>query len=188
MASPPPSLADLSLFKKQAFIDGLWTAAESGSTFDVEDPSTGDVIATMPEMDTEDVEKAIKAASKAFSSFSKITARERGQILRRWFDLITDNASDLATLITLENGKPYHEALSEVHYAAAFVEWFSEEAPRVYGETIAASVPGRRVYTIREPVGVCGLITPWNWPAGMVSPSSCHSISLYASREGLEDS
>lgn len=89
-------------------------------------------------------------------------------MLRRWYDLIMENVDDLATLVTLENGKTYEDAVSEIKYAAAFVEWFSEEAPRLYGETGSSSVEGRRVYTIREPVGVCGLITPWNWPAGMV--------------------
>lgn len=174
MSSPQPTLADSSLFKTQALIDGVWIGAQSGNNFDVHDPCTANIVATMPEMDAEDVEKAIEAASKAFSSFSKTTARERGRILRRWFQLISDNISDLATLITLENGKPYYEAVSEVEYAAAFVEWFSEEAPRLYGETIPSSFLGRRVYTVREPVGVCGLITPWNWPAGMVR---CHFIS-----------
>lgn len=157
------------MFKTQGFIGGKWVAAHSGSTFDVQDPSTGKVIATMPDMTTEDVGLAIQAASTAFESFKKTTPRERARLLRKWYQLIDENATSLATLITLENGKPYAEALSEVHYAADYVEWFSEGAARIGGETIAASTAGRRIYTIHEPVGVCGLISPWNWPAGMVS-------------------
>lgn len=156
------------MFRTQGFIDGKWATAKSGDTFDVQDPSTGKVIATMPDMTTEDVEAAIQAAAKAFESFKKTTPRDRARLLRKWYQLIEENADDLATLITMENGKPFAEALGEVHYAADYVEWFSEEAARIGGETIAASTAGRRIYTIHEPVGVCGLISPWNWPAGMV--------------------
>lgn len=114
----------------------------------------------MPEMDKGDTELAIKAAADAFPSFRKTTARERSRMLRKWYQLMVDNADDLAKLITWENGKPMADAKGEVTYAANFFEWFSEEAPRAYGDTIAATVPGNRVFTIKEPVGVCGLITP----------------------------
>lgn len=176
MSSELQRLEDLSLFKTQAYIDGKWVNSLSGATFDVYDPSTGSLLGSMPEMAAEDAVSAITAASKAFSTFKTITARKRGQLLRRWYDLIVEHKNDLATLITLENGKPLAEALDETQYAADFLEWFSEEAPRIYGETIPASVAGRRVQTIREPVGVCGLITPWNWPAGMASQQQYLSV------------
>lgn len=124
------------------------------------DPSTGKVIATMPEMDKFDTEAAISAAAAALLSFRKTTGRERSHMLRKWFQLMVDNADDLAKLITWENGKPLADAKGEVTYAANFFEWFAEEAPRVYGDTIPASIAGNRVFTIKEPVGVCGLITP----------------------------
>jgi succinate-semialdehyde dehydrogenase / glutarate-semialdehyde dehydrogenase len=158
-----PSLKDESLFKTQAYINGQWVNSRSGQTFEVQDPATGKLIGTMPEMANDDVDHAIDCAQKAFLTFRKTTNRERSKMLRKWYDLIMANEDDLATLITWENGKPYYEAKDEVKYAADFVEWFSEEAPRIYGETIPASVDGRRVYTMKEPVGVCGLVTPWNW-------------------------
>lgn len=114
----------------------------------------------MPEMNKEDVEAAIKAAQDAGPAFRKLTARQRSRMLHKWFTLMMDNADDLAKLITWENGKPMADSKGEVTYAANFFEWFSEEAVRLYGETIPATVPGNRVFTIKEPVGVCGLITP----------------------------
>lgn len=114
----------------------------------------------MPEMNKEDADAAIQAAADAFPSFRKTTARERSRMLRKWYQLMMDNAEDLAKLITWENGKPTADAKGEVTYAANFFEWFAEEAPRTYGHTISATVPGNRVFTIKEPVGVCGLITP----------------------------
>lgn len=134
------------------------------------DPATHKPIGKMPEMNKEDVQSAIDAAAAALPEFRKKTGRERAKMLRKWYDLMIENADDLAKLITWENGKPMADAKGEVAYAANFFEWFSEEAPRVYGDTIPATVPGNRVFTIKEPVGVCGLITPWNFP---VSSNSC---------------
>lgn len=114
----------------------------------------------MPEFDDADTQLAIDAAYAALPSFRTKTGRERSKLLRKWYDLMVENAEDLATLITWENGKPLADAKGEVTYAANFFEWFSEEAPRVYGDTIPASIAGNRVFTIKEPVGVCGLITP----------------------------
>ncbi|KAL1862794.1 hypothetical protein VTK73DRAFT_6611 [Phialemonium thermophilum] len=165
-----PKLRDPSLLKKDVcYINGQWVAAKSGKTFEVHDPSTGQLIATAPEFDIEDTERAIEAAEKAFQSFRHQTGRARSKLLRRWYDLVMENADDLAALITWENGKPLADAKGEVVYAANFLEWFSEEAPRIYGDTIPSSVPGNRVWTIKEPVGVCGLITPWNFPAAMIT-------------------
>ncbi|WEW59262.1 succinate semialdehyde dehydrogenase NADP+ linked [Emydomyces testavorans] len=135
----------------------------------ITDPSTGKLIGTCPEFTTEDTEKAIDAAVAAFPTFRKSLARERARMLRRWYQLLMDNADDLATLITWENGKPCADAKGEVTYAANFFEWFSEEAPRIYGDTIPSSVPGNRVMALKEPVGVCGFITPWNFPAAMIT-------------------
>jgi succinate-semialdehyde dehydrogenase/glutarate-semialdehyde dehydrogenase len=133
------------------------------------DPATGKVIGSCPECSKEDVDNAISAAEAAWPAFRKLTGRERGRMLRKWYELMIQNADDLALLITWENGKPLADAKGEVNYAAAFFEWFGEEAPRCYGETIPATVPGNRVFTTREPVGVCGLITPWNFPAAMIT-------------------
>ncbi|KAF2007428.1 succinic semialdehyde dehydrogenase [Amniculicola lignicola CBS 123094] len=169
MGSSMPPLSDKSLLKSQAYVNGEWIDAKSGKTFEVTDPATGKVIGTMPEMDRQDTEAAIAAAAAALPSFRKTTGRERSKMLRKWYQLMMDNADDLAKLITWENGKPLADAKGEVTYAANFFEWFSEEAPRVYGSTIPASIAGNRVFTTKEPVGVCGLITPWNFPAAMIT-------------------
>ncbi|KJZ71553.1 Putative succinate-semialdehyde dehydrogenase [Hirsutella minnesotensis 3608] len=165
-----PKLNDPSLLKHDVcYINGQWKPAKSGKTFEVHDPSTGKLIGTCAECNSDDTKSAIQAASAAFSSFRTTTGRERSKLLRKWYDLVVANADDIAKLITWENGKPLGDAKGEVAYAANFFEWFSEEAPRTYGDTIPATVPGNRVWTIKEPVGVCGLITPWNFPAAMIT-------------------
>lgn len=128
-----------------------------------------DELAKCPEFDAQDTEASIKAAAAAFPTYRKTPARQRARLLRRWYDLMMENADDLARIITLENGKAFTEAKGEVTYAANFFEWFSEEAPRIYGETIEASNPNCRLVTIKHPVGVCGLIAPWNFPAAMIT-------------------
>ncbi|KAK3341469.1 succinate-semialdehyde dehydrogenase NADP+ [Lasiosphaeria hispida] len=163
-------LKDPSLFKQDVcYVNGEWVKARSGKTFEVNDPATGKLIGTCPDFDAQDTENAIAAADAAFEPFRKTTGRSRSKLLRKWYDLMVENADDLATLITWENGKPMADAKGEVTYAANFFEWFSEEAPRIYGDTIPSSTPGNRVWTIKEPVGVCGLITPWNFPAAMIT-------------------
>ncbi|RPB24839.1 succinic semialdehyde dehydrogenase [Terfezia boudieri ATCC MYA-4762] len=164
-----PPLKDKSLLREEAFVNGKWVGAKSGKTFDVHDPASNEKIGSCPEMTREDVVLAIQHAHTAFKSFKATTARERSRLLRRWYELMVENASDLATLITWENGKPLADAKGEVTYAANFFEWFSEEAPRTYGDHIPSSTAGNRIITIRQPVGVCGLITPWNFPAAMVT-------------------
>ncbi|KAM0280289.1 hypothetical protein ACHAQH_004125 [Verticillium albo-atrum] len=126
-------------------------------------------VALCPEFDVEDTEAAIEAAREAFALYRKIPARTRARWLRRWYELVVENVDDLALIITLENGKPLADSKAEVHYAASFFEWFSEEAPRIHGETIQASNPGCRLVTLKEPIGVCGLIAPWNFPAAMIT-------------------
>ncbi|KAF8858172.1 succinate semialdehyde dehydrogenase-like protein [Acephala macrosclerotiorum] len=170
MSHSVPKLNDPSLLKTDvAYVNGEWVKAKSGKTFEVHDPSSGKLIGTAPEFDAADTQKAIEAAAAAFPSFRTKTGRERSKLLRKWYDLMVENAEDIAKLITWENGKPLADAKGEAAYAASFFEWFSEEAPRVYGDTIPASVAGNRVVTIKEPVGVCGLITPWNFPAAMIT-------------------
>ncbi|KAI4158728.1 MAG: hypothetical protein LQ342_007194 [Letrouitia transgressa] len=164
-----PTLSDKSLFKQQCYVNGEWVKAKTGKTFEVKDPGTGKTIGTCPECSKEDIDEAIKVAAAAFPFFRKTTGRERARMLRKWYQLMMDNADDIAKLITWENGKPFADAKGEAAYAASFFEWFSEEAPRTDGDTIPASVPGNRVFTIKEPVGVCGLITPWNFPAAMIT-------------------
>lgn len=167
--SSVPKLKDPSLLISKAYVNGEFVDSSTSQTFDVHDPGSGKKIASCPEMNKEDVSKAIAAAAEAFKSFRKTLPRERANMLRKWYNLMQENAEDLATLITWENGKPFNDAKGEVAYAANFFQWFSEEAPRVYGDTIYASVPGNRVMTIKQPVGVCGLITPWNFPAAMIT-------------------
>lgn len=162
-------LHDKSLLKSQGYINGKWVNAKSGDTFEVTDPASEKVIATMPDMNRDDTEEAIKAAAAALPSFRKLTAQARARLLHKWYMAVMDNLDDLAMLITYENGKPLAESRAEVMYAADYFEWFSGEAPRIYGDTIAATKADHRMYTIKQPVGVCGLITPWNWPAGMVT-------------------
>ena len=162
-------MKDPSLLIEKSYVNGEFIDSSSGKTFEVHDPSTGKLIGKMAEANKQDTENAIAAASTAFVSFRKTLARERATMLRKWYNLMQENAEDLATLITWENGKPLADAKGEVQYAANFFQWFSEEAPRVYGDTIPSSVPGNRVITMRQPVGVCGLITPWNFPAAMIT-------------------
>jgi succinate-semialdehyde dehydrogenase/glutarate-semialdehyde dehydrogenase len=164
-----PKLKDPSLLIEKSYVNGEWVSASDGTTFDVHDPSSGEKIASAPEFTRDDTIKAIEAATTAFATFRKTLPRERATMLRKWYDLMQENAEDLATLITWENGKPIADAKGEVAYAANFFQWFSEEAPRVYGDTIGASVPGNRVMTLKQPIGVCGLITPWNFPAAMIT-------------------
>ncbi|TKW54777.1 Glutarate-semialdehyde dehydrogenase DavD [Colletotrichum tanaceti] len=156
-----PKLKDPSLLKQDVcYVNGEWIKAKSGKTFDVTDPATGEKIASCPEFAKADTDAAIAAAATAFETFRTKTGRERSKLLRKWYDLLMENAEDLTTLITWENGKPVADAKGEVTYAANFFEWFSEEAPRIYGDTIPSSVPGNRVWTIKEPVGgVVNIVT-----------------------------
>ncbi|TDZ32577.1 putative succinate-semialdehyde dehydrogenase [Colletotrichum spinosum] len=164
-----PQLKDASLLRTTCYVNGQWVGAASGKVFSVENPSTLAEVAKCPEFDNNDTEAAILAASAAFKTYRKTPARTRARHLRKWYDLMMENAEDLATIITLENGKPLADARTEVSYAASFFEWFSEEAPRIYGDTIQASNPSCRLVTLKEPIGVCGLIAPWNFPAAMIT-------------------
>ncbi|KZZ89125.1 succinate-semialdehyde dehydrogenase [Ascosphaera apis ARSEF 7405] len=170
MGHTVPELKDKSLFiENKCYVNGEWVPAQDGKTFQVNDPATGEKIGTCAEFTVSDTTRAIDAAVAAFPSFRQTLPRERSRMLRRWYDLMMANAEDIATLITWENGKPLADAKGEANYAASFFEWFSEEAPRIYGDTVAATVPGTRVITVKEPIGPVGIVTPWNFPAAMVT-------------------
>jgi succinate-semialdehyde dehydrogenase/glutarate-semialdehyde dehydrogenase len=162
-------LKDTALLRQQCFIDGRWTGADEGGTIDVENPATSEKIGTIPKMGATETRRAISAASVAMGSWAAKTAKERAVILRRWFDLIMQNQQDLATLMTAEQGKPLAESVGEIAYAASFIEWFAEEAKRVYGDVIPGHQPDKRIVVLRQPVGVVAAITPWNFPAAMIT-------------------
>lgn len=160
---------DISLFRQACYIDGDWIEPRSSDVINVDDPATGEIIGRVPKMGTAQVRQAIEAAARAFPAWRKRTAKERAAVLRRWFELIMSNQEDLAHLMTLEQGKPLVESRGEVAYAASFIEWFGEEAKRVYGDTIPPHQADKRIVVIKEPVGVVALITPWNFPLAMIA-------------------
>ncbi|MGI9486698.1 MAG: NAD-dependent succinate-semialdehyde dehydrogenase [Geminicoccaceae bacterium] len=162
-------LKDPSLLKEQCYINGEWVDADSGKTIEVTDPANGDVLGTIPNMGTAETKRAIDAAHTAFKSWRKTTAKERAAILRRWFDLMMANQEDLAILMTREQGKSLTESRGEIAYGASFIEWFAEEAKRIYGDTIPSPAADRRILVMKQPVGVCGAITPWNFPNAMIT-------------------
>jgi succinate-semialdehyde dehydrogenase / glutarate-semialdehyde dehydrogenase len=162
-------LNDLTLLRSQAYIDGRWCGADSGSVIRILNPANGTLIVMIPLMGTAETRRAIEAANRAFKPWSQRSAKDRSNVLRHWFDLIMANQDDLALLLTRENGKPLAEAKGEVAYGASFVEWFAEEAKRVYGETIPSTTPDKRFRVERQPVGVTAAITPWNFPVAMIT-------------------
>ncbi|EJN36932.1 NADP-dependent succinate-semialdehyde dehydrogenase [Pseudomonas sp. NPDC089395] len=162
-------LKDAQLFRQQAFINGEWLDADSGQTIKVTNPATGEVIGTVPKMGTAETRRAIEAADKALPAWRALTAKERSAKLRRWFELMIENQDDLARLMTTEQGKPLAEAKGEIAYAASFIEWFAEEAKRIYGDTIPGHQADKRLIVIKQPIGVTAAITPWNFPAAMIT-------------------
>ncbi len=162
-------LKDPSLLRDKCYIDGNWADADSGETFAVTNPANGEIIASVPKMGEAETHRAIKAAQTAFGPWKDKVAKERSQIMRKWFELIMANQEDLALLMTLEQGKPLAEAMGEVAYGASFVEWFAEECKRIYGDTIPEHLPGRRLVVTKEPIGVVAAITPWNFPIAMIT-------------------
>lgn len=154
---------------QKALINGRWVSASRGQTFAVTNPATGEVIGHVPEMGADETERAIAAAREAATGWATLPARDRGMVLRRWNDLILENREMLANVITREQGKPLAEAAAEVDYAARFIEWFAEEGRRCYGKTVPAPHSGQETLTLKEPVGVVAVITPWNFPAAMLA-------------------
>ncbi len=157
------------LLRSTVFLGGKWLAADSGETLAVRDPATGAVLAEVPNCGAAETRRAIAAADAALPAWRALTAKQRSQLLQRWFALINENADDLAQLITAEGGKPLSEAKGEVAYGASFVEWFAEEGKRAYGETIPATAADKRLVVIKQPIGVCAAITPWNFPLAMIT-------------------
>jgi succinate-semialdehyde dehydrogenase/glutarate-semialdehyde dehydrogenase len=162
-------LSDSNLFRQQCYVNGQWADADSGETIDVTNPVDGSVIGTIPKMGTAETRRAIEAAEVAQKEWRKLTGKERAKILRSWHDLMMANQEDLAILMTTEQGKPLAESRGEIAYAAAFIEWFAEEGKRVYGDTIPGHTRDTRIMVMKEPIGVTAAITPWNFPAAMIT-------------------
>ncbi|WP_275629195.1 NADP-dependent succinate-semialdehyde dehydrogenase [Pseudomonas sp. 273] len=162
-------LKDSSLFRQQAYIDGSWVDADSGQTIKVNNPATNEIIGTVPKMGAAETRRAIEAADRALPAWRALTAKDRANRLRRWFELMIENQDDLARLMTIEQGKPLAEAKGEIAYAASFLEWFAEEAKRVYGDMIPGHQPDKRLMVIKQPIGVTAAITPWNFPSAMIT-------------------
>jgi succinate-semialdehyde dehydrogenase/glutarate-semialdehyde dehydrogenase len=162
-------LKDPQLFRQQAYIDGAWVDADNGQTLKVNNPATGEIIGSVPKMGASETRRAIEAADKALPAWRALTAKERANKLRKWFDLMLANQEDLARLMTLEQGKPLSESRGEIAYAASFLEWFGEEAKRVYGDMIAGHQADKRLMVLKQPIGVTAAITPWNFPSAMIT-------------------
>ena len=162
-------LSNPSLFRQQAYINGAWLDADSSATLAVTNPANGEVIGHVPDMSAPETARAIEAAKVAMAAWRKQTAKERAVIMRRWFDLLMANQDDLATIMTLEQGKPLAEAKGEIAYAASFIDWFAEEGKRTYGDVIPTHKADARIIVTKEPIGVVAAITPWNFPAAMIT-------------------
>ncbi|MDB5315377.1 MAG: succinate semialdehyde dehydrogenase [Rhodospirillales bacterium] len=162
-------LRDPELFRQANYVDGAWIQADSGKTIEVRNPANGELVGVVPALGTAETRRAIEAAHAAFAGWRAMLAKDRGAILRKLFDLMIANTDDLAAIMTAEQGKPLAESKGEIAYAASFIEWFAEEGKRVYGETIPQNMKGRRIIVTKEPVGVFAAITPWNFPAAMIT-------------------
>ncbi len=169
LKDPRIQLSDQRLLRERCYVDGSWIGADSGKTIKVTDPANGEIVGSVPSVDVDETRRAIDAAARALPAWRATTAKERSAILRRWFELVMANADDLAYLMTREQGKPLAEAKGEVCYGASFLEWFAEEAKRVYGDVIPQTVASRRILVLKQPVGVCAAITPWNFPNAMIA-------------------
>ena len=171
-------LKDPSLLETRAYVAGEWMDAPDGATFDVKNPARGDVIAKVADMGRAQVSRAIDAAEAAMKDWAARPAKERAQVMRKWYDLMMQNQDDLGTIMTAEQGKPLAEAKGEVAYGASFIEWFGEEAKRVYGETIPGHQADKRLTVIRQPIGVVGSITPWNFPNAMIARKAGPALAV----------
>src|SRR5260221_1574273 len=175
IATSGVQLRDSNLFRQACYVDGAWVTGRA--TIDVDNPATGDIIGTVPRLGAVETRSAIDAAARAFPAWRKKTAKERAAVMRRWFDLMMANQEDLAQLMTAEQGKPIVESRGEVAYAASFLEWFGEEAKRVYGDTIPGHQPDKRIVVVKEPIGVVACITPWNFPLAMITRKAGPAIA-----------
>jgi succinate-semialdehyde dehydrogenase/glutarate-semialdehyde dehydrogenase len=170
-------LKNPSLLREEAFLAGEWVGGTNGATFDVYNPARGDVIAKVADLSRADVAKTIEVAYKAQKEWAKLTGKARANIMRKWFDLMMANQEDLAIIMTAEQGKPVAEAKGEIAYAASFVEWFGEEAKRIYGETIPGHMADKRITVIKQPIGVAAGITPWNFPSAMITRKAAPALA-----------
>jgi succinate-semialdehyde dehydrogenase/glutarate-semialdehyde dehydrogenase len=163
------ALKDPRLFREACYVNGAWIVSPRGETVNVDNPATGEILGAVPKLGAAETREAIARASAAFPAWSRKTGKERAAVLRRWFDLMMENQDDLARLMTLEQGKPLSESRGEVAYAASFLEWFGEEAKRVYGDTIPGHQADKRIVVLKQPIGVVACITPWNFPLAMIT-------------------
>ncbi len=171
------NLHDSKLFQQQAFINGQWCAADSGATLEVMNPATQQPLGTVPNMGAGETQRAIEAANQALPAWRGHTAKQRSEIMQRWYALMLAHQDDLARLMTLEQGKPLAEARGEILYAASFIQWFAEEAKRAYGDVIPSPVASSRLLVIKQPIGVCAAITPWNYPAAMITRKAAAALA-----------
>lgn len=170
-------LKDASLLCDKCFVGGDWVGADDGSTLAVDNPSTGERIGDVPDMGAAETKRAIELAEAALPAWRRKTAKERSLILRRWFDLLMANQDDLAAIMTAEQGKPLAESRGEIAYAASFIEWFAEEGKRIYGDTIPSFAADKRILVLKQPIGVCAAITPWNFPAAMITRKAAPALA-----------
>ncbi|MEX0959394.1 MAG: NADP-dependent succinate-semialdehyde dehydrogenase [Burkholderiales bacterium] len=170
-------LKDQKLFRQQSYIDGKWVDADSKATIDVTNPADGSVIGNIPKMGDAEARRAVEAAHAALPAWRSKLAKERANILRKWFDLLMQHQDDLALIMTMEQGKPLAESKGEIAYAASFIEWFAEEAKRVYGDVIPPHQGDKRIVVIKQPIGVCAAITPWNFPAAMITRKAAPALA-----------
>ena len=171
-------LSDPSLLESRAYIDGAWVASDSGETYAVENPANGEVIAEVARCGTAETRRAVEAAARAMPAWAAKSAKERAALLRKWYFLLMENQEDLARIMTFEQGKPLAESRGEIAYGAAYIEWFAEEAKRVYGDTIPAPSKDKRIVVIRQPVGVVACITPWNFPNAMLARKVAPALAV----------
>jgi len=162
-------LSDSKLFRQKCYVNGDWIEADDGNTIDVTNPVDNSIIGTIPKLGSEETRRAIEGAEKAQKKWRQLTGKERSAILRNWYNLMMENQEDLAILMTIEQGKPLNESRGEILYAASFIEWFAEEGKRVYGDTIPGHQRDKRIVVLKEPIGVCAAITPWNFPSAMIT-------------------
>jgi succinate-semialdehyde dehydrogenase/glutarate-semialdehyde dehydrogenase len=170
-------LKNQSLFREEGLIDGVWSQSDSKKTLAVLNPANGEVLGIIPNMGAQETRRAILAAKSAWRSWREKTARERGVILRRWFELVLEHQDDLATIMTLEQGRPFKDAKNEVIYAASFIDWYAEEGKRIYGDVIPQPQRDSRTLVLKESIGVCGAITPWNMPSAMVTRKTATALA-----------
>ncbi len=170
-------LEDSSLLRNQCYVNGQWVNSSNGQQFDVSNPANGEVIAHVPDMGVDETRAVINDANNAWANWREKTAKDRAQVIRRWFDLVMQNQSDLAKILSWEQGKPLAEAMGEIAYGASFIEWFAEEAKRVYGDIIPNTLPDRRLLVLKQPVGVVCAITPWNFPTAMITRKAAPALA-----------